>query len=164
MRSDAGSVEAYLASLPEDRRAAISEVRKTILAHLPAGYEETMNWGMISYEVPLERHPETYNGQPLMYAALASQKNHMAVYLTGIYMDDAAREAFEQAYRATGKRFDVGKSCVRFRKLDDLPLPLIGDAISTLPVDEFVARVDAATSPRKAKRSAAPSSKRPRRR
>jgi hypothetical protein len=88
----------------------------------------------------------------MMYAALASQKNHMAVYLTGIYMDDPSREEFEEAYRATGKRYDVGKSCVRFRKLDDLPLPLIGETIAALPVDEFVARVKEIRSPRKAKK------------
>ena len=82
-----------------------------------------MNWGMISYEVPLSTCPDTYNGQPLMYAALASQKRHMAVYLTGIYLDEAEREAFEEAYRATGKRFDVGRSCVRFRSLEDRNIP-----------------------------------------
>ena len=153
MRSDAGTVEGYLASLPEDRRAAIAAVREVILANLPDGYVETMNWGMISYEVPLSTCPDTYNGQPLMYAALASQKRHMAVYLTGIYLDEAEREAFEQAYRATGKRFDVGKSCVRFRSLEDLPLDLVGDAISRFAADDFVARVTAATSVREARRA-----------
>ena len=129
MRSEAKTVDAYLAQLPEDRRAAISAVREVILENLPDGYEESMNWGMIAYEVPLSTYPDTYNGQPLAYAALASQKNHMAVYLSGIYMDQKAREKFERDYRATGKRIDVGKSCVRFRKLEDLPLPVIGEAI-----------------------------------
>ncbi len=152
MRSDADTVEDYLASLPEERRAAISAVREVLLAHLPDGYEETMNWGMISYEVPLSTCPDTYNGKPLMYAALASQKNHMAVYLTGIYLDEPERESFERAWRATGKRLDAGKSCVRFRSLDDLPLDLIGEAIARIPVDAFVARVTAATSVRKARR------------
>lgn len=152
MRSDAKTVEEYLAGLPEDRREAIAKVRDVILENLPEGYEESMNWGMIAYEVPLSTYPDTYNGQPLSYAALASQKNHMAVYLTGMYMDEAAREKFESDYRATGKRFDVGKSCVRFRKLDDLPLPVIGEAIRYLPADEFVARVKAVHSPRKARK------------
>lgn len=151
MRSDAETVEDYLAGLPEDRREAVTAVRKVILENLPEGYREAMNWGMISYEVPLETYPDTYNGQPLMYAALASQKNHMAVYLTGIYMSEADGEAFEAAYRATGKRMDVGKSCVRFRKIDDLPLGLIGEVIARLPVEEFVARVADATSVRKAR-------------
>jgi len=148
MRSEAKTVEQYLSELPADRSAAISAVRETILKNLPAGYEETMNWGMIAYEVPLSVCPDTYNGQPLMYAALASQKNHMAVYLTGIYTDDEIRRGFEEAYRATGKRFDCGKSCVRFRKLDDLPLALIGESVAALPMADFVERVSAAQSPR----------------
>lgn len=141
MRSEAKTVEEYLAELPENRREAISKVREVILENLPDGYEESMNWGMIAYEVPLSTYPDTYNGQPLAYAALASQKNHMAVYLSGIYMDEQAREKFEAAYRATGKRFDAGKSCIRFRKLEDLPLSVIGEAIRYLPADEFVTRV-----------------------
>jgi hypothetical protein len=108
---------------------------------------------MIAYQVPLETYPDTYNGEPLMYAALASQKNHMAVYLTGIYMEDEKRATFEEAYRATGKRFDVGKSCVRFRKLEDLPLDLIGETIASTSVDDFVARVRQAETVRKAKKS-----------
>jgi hypothetical protein len=138
MRSDAATVDEYLASLPEERREALSAVRRTILEHLPPGYVETMGWGMIAYVVPLETHPDTYNGQPLMYAALASQKHHMAVYLTGVYSDDAARERFLDGYRASGNRPDVGKSCVRFKRVDDLPLDVVGDAIGSYGVGEFV--------------------------
>ena len=152
MRSDAQTVEQYLSELSEDRRTAISAVRERILENLPDGYEEVINWGMIAYQVPLETYPDTYNRQPLMYAALASQKNHMAVYLTGIYISDESREEFEAAYRATGKRFDVGKSCVRFRKLDDLPLDLIGDTIASVPVDRLIARVEEAGSARKTRK------------
>jgi hypothetical protein len=110
-----------------------------------------MNWGMITYQVPLETYADTYNRKPLMYAALASQKNHMSVYLTGIYMDEEERQDFETAYKSTGKRYDVGKSCVRFRKLDDLPLELIGDSIASLGVEEFVARVEEVGSVRKSR-------------
>jgi uncharacterized protein YdhG (YjbR/CyaY superfamily) len=138
MRSDAYSVTEYIAELPEDRRRAIREVRGTILANLPAGYEEAMNWGMITYQVPLERYPDTYNGKPLMYAGLASQKRHMAVYLTAVYSDDEAREEFVEAYRASGKKLDMGKSCVRFSKLENLPLDLIGKVIGSYPVDDYV--------------------------
>jgi uncharacterized protein YdhG (YjbR/CyaY superfamily) len=151
MRSEAKTVEEYLAELPENRREAISRVREVILENLPDGYQESMNWGMIAYEVPLSTYPDTYNGQPLTYAALASQKNHMAVYLSAIYMDEQAREKFEADYRATGKRFDAGKSCVRFRKLEDLPLPVIGEAIRYLPADEFVTRVEAVHSTRRSR-------------
>ncbi len=150
MRSDATTVDEYLASLPDDRRKAISEVREVILTNLPNGYEEAMNWGMITYQVPLETYPETYNKQPLMYAGLASQKNHMAVYLTGVYTSDGDRAAFEEEYRASGKRLDMGKSCVRFRKLDDLPLDVIGRAIAACDVDSFIELVETA---RPAKRS-----------
>jgi uncharacterized protein YdhG (YjbR/CyaY superfamily) len=138
MRSEAETVAQYLEELPDDRRRAIQTVRDTIVRNLPQGYEEAMNWGMITYQVPLEVHPDTYNRQPLMYAALASQKNHMAVYLSGIYADKDARERFERAYRSTGKRHDVGKSCVRFRTLDDLPLDVVGEAIGAIPMERFI--------------------------
>jgi uncharacterized protein YdhG (YjbR/CyaY superfamily) len=97
VRSDAATVDEYLASLPDERREAIEVVRNEILANLPDGYEEAMNWGMIAYQVPLSVNPDTYNGQPLMYAALASQKNHMAVYLTSVYAQEASRLAFMEA-------------------------------------------------------------------
>ena len=152
MRSEAKTVEAYLAELPEERHKAIEDVRAVILKNLPEGYEEAMNWGMITYQVPLDVYPDTYNKQPLMYAALASQKNHMAVYLTSIYMDEASRSAFEAEYAATGKRYDVGKSCVRFRRLDDLPLDLIGKAIAGMDIEEFVERVKEIRTPRNSDR------------
>ena len=150
MQSDAKTVAEYLESLPEDWREALEEVRTIILDNLPEGYEEAMNFGMVTYQVPLEVYPDTYNKKPLMYAALASQKNLMAVYMSNIYADEKKREAFEEEYRATGKRYDVGKSCVRFRKLDDLPLTLIGKAIASMPMDEFVSITKEAHSIRKA--------------
>jgi uncharacterized protein YdhG (YjbR/CyaY superfamily) len=139
MQSDAKTVNEYLQQLPEERREVIDKVRAVILENLPQGYEEAMNWGMISYQVPLDVKPDTYNKQPLMYAALASQKNHMAIYLTNIYSSEDASTEFEKAYRATGKRYDVGRSCVRFRKLEDLPLDLIGEAIAQTPMPDFIA-------------------------
>ena len=142
MRSSATTVSAYLKTLPADRRRALSTVRKVIHQHLPMGYEEAMNWGMITYQVPLRTCPDTYNGQPLMYAALASQKRYMAVYLTGIYTSPDTYQAFEKAYRATGKRWDVGKSCVRFRTLDDLPLELIGQSIASMSVEALLGQVN----------------------
>ena len=141
MRSSASTVDEYLSELPDDRRQEVEAVRRTILENLPDGYEEVVNWGMITYQVPLETYPDTYNGEPFMYAALALQKNYVSVYLTGIYMDDDARQEFETAYKATGKRYDAGKSCVRFRKLEDFPLLLIGESIASLEVEEFVKRI-----------------------
>ncbi len=149
MRSNASTVEEYLGELSEERRVVIEAVRQVILKNLPKGYEEVMNWGMITYQVPLETYADTYNKKPLMYAALAAQKNHMAVYLTAIYMDEKASRAFEEAYLSTGKRYDVGKSCVRFKELADLPLELIGKSIASLQVSEFVDQVNDARSVRR---------------
>ncbi|MFA9564845.1 MAG: iron chaperone [Acidimicrobiales bacterium] len=140
VRSTATTVDEYLAELTDDRRDAIEEVRETILEHLPEGFVESMNWGMIAYEVPLGTFPDTYNGQPLMYAALASQKNHMAVYLTTVYADGEIDSWFRERYEATGKKLDMGKSCVRFKKLEQLPVELIGEVISRTTLEEFVAR------------------------
>ena len=146
VRSEAATVDQYLADLPDERRDAIVEVRETILANLPEGFEEAMNWGMITYQVPSSRYPDTYNKKPLMMAALASQKNHMAVYLTGVYADEVSRSKFQAAYEATGKRMDMGQSCVRFRSLDELPLDLIGEAVAEYSVDEFIALSNRARS------------------
>jgi hypothetical protein len=152
LRSDATTVAQYLSELPVERREAIEAVRQIILEYLPPGYEEVMNWGMITYQVPLETYPNTYNGKPLMYAALASQKNYMSLYLTGIYIDEKAQQNFEAEYLATGKKYDVGRSCVRFKTLADLPLDLIGESIASLGVEEFTARVEAVHSGRKGRR------------
>ena len=144
MQSKAKTVDQYLEELPIERKSMIETVRNTILENLPAGIAEVMNWGMICYQVPLAVYPDTCNKQPLMFAALASQKNHCAVYLTNIYADEDRASGFEKAYRATGKRYDVGKSCVRFRKLDDLPLELIGRTIAAQSMKEFIAVYEAA--------------------
>jgi uncharacterized protein YdhG (YjbR/CyaY superfamily) len=151
MKSAATTITDYLAEIPEERRGTIKKVRETILENLPEGYEEALNWGMITYQVPLEVYPDTYNKKPLMYAALANQKNHMAVYLTGIYMDENLNQDFEMKYRETGKRYDVGKSCVRFRKLEDLPLELIGESIGAISMEDFIERTKG-LSARKAKK------------
>jgi hypothetical protein len=142
------SVAAYLKALPLDRRAAISAVRDVILANLPKGYEERMDRGMISYVVPLATYPETYNGEALAYASLASQKSYMSLYLMGVYGD---RESdFRQRFEATGKKLNMGKSCLRFKKLEDLPLDVIGKEIKRLPVKKFIAQYeDARTSSRR---------------
>jgi hypothetical protein len=151
MQSDATTVTEYLASLPEDRRRAMKAVRTVIRANLPKGLVEAMNWGMIVYEVPLKTCPDTYNGQPLAYAALASQKHYMSVYLMGIYGSEELRADFEQSYRASGKRMDIGKACVRFRTLDDLPLDVVANAIGALTIEEFIAMHSQSASLRKAR-------------
>ena len=138
MQSKAKTVEDYLSELDDSRRDAISAVRDVVLENLPDGYEEMMLFGMITYAIPLTTFADTYNKQPLMYAALASQKRHMALYLTNVYGDESVETWFRERYLATGKRLDMGKSCVRFRKLDDLPLDLVGETIARTPVAEFL--------------------------
>src|SRR6478752_5341326 len=125
------TVSDYLAKLPDDRRTAIAKVRDVINANLPAGYEERLQWGMISWCVPESVLPakDVYNKQPLCFAGLASQKNHMAVYLMCVYGDASLRTWFEKAYKQSGKKLDMGQSCVRFKALDALPLELIGEAV-----------------------------------
>ena len=128
--------------MPEDRRAAISAVRQVVLENLPQGYEEMMQFGMIGYVIPLERYPVTYNGQALQYAARASQKNYMSLYLRNVYSDEAVEIWFVDRYKDSGKRLDMGKACVRFKSLQDLPIDLVGEAIALTPVDRFIERYE----------------------
>lgn len=132
------SVEDYLEELPRERREALQAVRKMVLDNLPAGYIETMNWGMITYEIPLERYPDTYNKRPLMYAALASQKNHMSLHLMCVYSHKESRIRFEEKFKASGKKLNMGKSCVRFKRVEDLPLDVIGEAIAGTSVEAYI--------------------------
>ena len=136
--SNATSPEEMIAALPPDRRDAIAKVREVIRANLPAGYEEGMQFGMIGWYVPLERYPDTYNKQPLGLAALASQKNYMALYLNTVYGDPETERWFRERFAASGKKLDMGKSCVRFKKLDDLPLDVIAETIARTPVDKYI--------------------------
>jgi len=137
MQSKAETVEEYLASLPPDRREAVSALRAVILAYLPKGYKEGMQYGMIGYYIPLETFPNTYNKQPLAYAALASQKNYIALYLMSVYSGNEAW--FRDAYQKTGKKLDMGKSCIRFKHIDDLALDVIGDAVALYTPEAFIA-------------------------
>lgn len=138
MRSDAETVQQYLDELPPERREIISAVRERILEHLPEGYAESMNWGMINYEIPLERYPDTYNGQPLGIVALAAQKNYNALYLMSVYMNPAQERSLKEAYRRAGKKLSMGKSCLRFKKLEELELGAISTIIAATPPEELI--------------------------
>jgi uncharacterized protein YdhG (YjbR/CyaY superfamily) len=142
VKSTASTVEDYLQELPPERREVVATVRQTVLENLPEGYVESMNWGMISYEIPLETYPETYNGQPLGYAALASQKRHYSLYLMGVYADSAQESQIVEGFEKAGKKLDMGKSCVRFRKLDDLPLDVIGRIIAGTTPEQLISRYE----------------------
>lgn len=148
MQSGAKTTKEYIDSLPEDRAKAISSVRKEILKNLPKGYKETMQYGMISYVIPLKDYPDTYNGQALGIAALASQKNYMSVYLMNVYSDPKLESWFVKEYKATGKKLDMGKSCIRFKKIEDLPIELIGKAVASTPPDKFIKIYEEAQSRR----------------
>lgn len=138
--SRAATVEEYIVELPPDRREAISRVIDVVRKHLPDGYQEGMQYGMIGWYVPLDRLPNTYNGQPLGYAALASQKNYLSLYLNNVYGDPETEAWFRERYAASGHRLDMGKSCVHFRRAEDLPLELIGETIARTPLERYVAR------------------------
>ncbi|SDN60161.1 iron chaperone [Allokutzneria albata] len=140
------TVEEYLESLPEDRRGIVSELRRVILDNLPEGYEEGFQYGMIGYYIPLQRYPATYNKQALSYVALASQKNHLSLYLMGVYANPGGEVEFRDRWAATGKKLDMGKSCVRFRKLEDLPLDLIAETVAGVSVDDYIARYESSRS------------------
>ena len=129
---------AYLKSLPADRRAAISTVRDVVNKHIPAGYQEAMNWGAITWEVPLTRYPKTPNGQPLCYVSLAAHKNFCTLYLMGAYSNSAQYAALKDAFARAGKKFDMGKSCLHFKQPEDLELEAIGKVVASYTPDQWI--------------------------
>ena len=149
MQSTAQTVDDYLAELPPERQLALGEVRKAILANLPSGFEEAIDFGMIGYVVPLETYPKTYNGHPLSYAMLASQKNHMSLYLMCIYSHEGSRAWFMDELQKRGKKLSIGKACIRFKRLEDLPLDLVGEAIAYSSVEGYIEIYETARKGRK---------------
>jgi hypothetical protein len=134
------TVNQWLASVPAERKDAINAVRDAVNEHLPKGYEETVDWGMLAWVVPLATLPNTHNGHPLMLAALGAHTKRMTLYLMTVYGDPKIRRGFENAYRRTGKKLDMGGCCVHFKKLDDLPLDVVGNTIARVAVDQYVER------------------------
>lgn len=128
----------YIKQLPPDRAKMVKAVRKVIKDNLPKGYVEVIRWGMITYEVPLKRYPVTYNKEPLMFAGIANQKNHVGIYLMCAYGHKDTSDSIEKAFKKAGKKLDMGKSCVRMKKLEDFPLEIIGETIKKFSVDEFI--------------------------
>ncbi|MBL6964006.1 MAG: DUF1801 domain-containing protein [Bacteroidetes bacterium] len=138
VQSKAKTVHDYLDELPENRRSPISTIRKLVLNKLPSGYVETMNWGMISYEIPLETYPDTYNGKPLSYVAIASQKNHMAIYMHSVYASEKQKNLLLKAFKKINVKPNMGKSCIRFTKLEKIPLETIGNLVAMTSVDDYI--------------------------
>ncbi len=164
MQSKATTVDQYLAALPEDRRAALSPVRNVILKNLDKGYAEGMQYGMIGYAVPHSVYPAGYHcdpKQPLPFASLASQKSHMAVYLMCVYGQPDQEKWFREAWAKTGKKLDMGKSCIRFKKLEDVALDVIGEAIRRVPARAYIEHYESVIRPPDKKKKAAAPEKRP---
>lgn len=132
------TVAEYLANLPSDRRAELEQVRSAVLRNLPAGYQEILNGGLIAYVIPLERFPDTYNGQPLYYAALGAHKNYHTLYLMGAYGHPGQRKELEDAFKQSGKKMDMGKSCLHFQAANDLPLDAIGRLIAAISSEKWL--------------------------
>ncbi len=143
---DADTVEEYLSKLPENRKESFLEVRQMILDNLPDGYVESTNWGMLSYEVPLEVYPETYNGEPLMFCALAAQKRHLSLYMMSVYQNQDQRKLLLDAFAELGVKANMGKSCLRFTNSAKIPIQTLGQLISDCPMDEFIESYEQARS------------------
>ena len=158
----ASTVARYLAALPPDRRAALSAVRKAINENLPEGYEEGMQFGMIGWYVPLSLYPAGYGENPkvpLPLVALASQKSGMVLHFLCFYGHPTLSTWFTSEYQKSGKKLDMGKGCVRFKKLEDLALDVVGRTIARVSVRDHVtnyqaARALLANGKRSAKKSA----------
>ncbi|MEM7381428.1 MAG: DUF1801 domain-containing protein [Bacteroidota bacterium] len=149
MRSEAATPEAYLAELPEDRREAMTQLRNTILKNIPEGFEETMNYGMIGYVVPHSIYPDGYHCDPrlpLPFINIASQKNFVALYHMGVYSDKKLLDWFTKEYPKYVKtKLDMGKSCIRFKKIETIPYELIGQLCSKISVQEWITFYENAT-------------------
>ena len=145
--SKAATVADYLAELAPERRAEIETVRDVVNAALPAGYVEVMSYGMIGWVIPLADYLDTYNGQPLSYAGLAAQKNGYSLYLNCVYASPERSEQLKTAWIASGKKLDMGKSCIRFKRADALALDLVGDEIASTTPADFINVYEATRTP-----------------
>ena len=130
--------EQYIASLPGDRAKTITTVRALINRHVSRGFEECLVWGTIGWTIPLSRYPDTYNQQPICYVALSSQKNFYSLYLMGAFWSESHLEQLKAAFKAAGKKLDMGKCCVHFQSPDDLPLEAIGELISSISSEKWI--------------------------
>jgi len=159
MKTTFANVDTYLANLPEDRRVAIDAVRATVRKSVPKGIEEGIQYGMIGYYVPHSLYPNGYHcdpKEPLPFISLASQKSHMAIYMFCLYLQSEWKEQFVAEYLASpehiasGKKLDMGASCVRFKKIEDLPMRVIGQAIQRIKLKDFIAAYESSIGPRNA--------------
>ena len=139
--SQATTVDDYLAELPPERTAIVSAMRDLVNKAIPGGYDEVMRWGMINWDVPLEASGPTYNKQPLSYVALAAQKNGYSLYLNCAACSPESVQRLQSAAAAIGRKLDMGKSCIRFKRLDQLPLDAIGREIGSASPADYLAGI-----------------------
>jgi len=146
MKIDASSVKEYIDALPEDRQKVIKKIRSIIKKNLPKGFKETLSYNMIGWVVPLSKYPDGYHCNPklpLPFINLASQKNFVALYHSGVYADPKLYKWFVAEYpKHADRKLDMGKSCVRFKKMDDIPYDLIGELVSKITVDDWIERYE----------------------
>ncbi len=142
-QNKAKTVSEYVAALPEERRATVSTLRSVVKKNLPKGYKEQIGWGAITYAVPLKVLPDTYNGEPLCYAAIAAQKNYYSLYLMSAYGDPRQMKWIADEFKRRGKKLDMGKSCLRFKSLDEIPLDVVSEVIASTPMEDYVSRYKA---------------------
>ncbi len=142
-QSKASTVDQYMLELPEDRREILAKVRQVLLDNLHEGFRERMNWGSISYEIPLSDYPDTYNKQPLYFAGLASNKQYISLHLMCAYQDSAIMDQIRAAFANANKKLNMGKSCIRFKNLDQIPLEEIGKLIGKITPQEFIKTYEA---------------------
>ncbi len=128
----------YIASLPADRAKTITAVRALVNKYIPPGYHECLVWGTIGWTIPLSRYPDTYNQQPILYVAVASQKNYCSLYLMGAFWSESQLEQLKAVFKAAGKKLDMGKCCVHFKSPEDLPLEAIGKLISEISSEQWI--------------------------
>jgi hypothetical protein len=138
MQSDAATAAEYLEGLPEARRAAVAAVAELVRANLPAGYDEAMRWGMITWEVPMAVSGPTDNGKPLMHVALGGQKRHIALYLCGLNCVAGQASELRAAYAAAGRKLDIGKACLRFRGFAEVESAAVARVIRAVPPEMLV--------------------------
>ena len=150
MHSDAATVTDYVLSLPEPRRSEIERTLEIVRPAPPEGLAESMDYGMITWSVPLTVEPDTYNGKPLMFGALASQKNTISLYLMTIYTGMPMTEDEFRMRWAGPKKLNMGRSCVRYKAVDDLDVPLIVESLQ-VPVQTFIAAVNESRQTRRSK-------------
>lgn len=138
MPRNSTTVADFLAQLPPERRREVERVRRVLRRHMPSGYEEVISKKMLVYQVPLKHYSETYNKQPLWYVALASEKSYLSLHLVSVYADASLAKQLKDAFKAEGKKLDMGKACIHFKSADELALDSIGEIVASTPLERWV--------------------------